>query len=138
MMRCFLHSQRRNLRTSPEIRRLFKLNWDRIDGNFRRSRAVRDTFEARASKLLGSKRVMVVVSEDGFDEISPCFKTKVFEIDEEGTEKHYDISPADYGIESCNDNDLAGGTASENAKIALDLLTGKGNVSVKHAVCLKS
>lgn len=93
---------------------------------------------ARASKLLGSKRVMVVVSEDGFDEISPCFKTKVFEIDEEGTEKHYDINPADYGIEPCNDNDLAGGTASENAKIALDLLTGKGNVSVKHAVCLNA
>lgn len=45
MMRFFLHSQRRNLRSSPEIRRLFKLSWDRIDGNFRRSRAVRDTFE---------------------------------------------------------------------------------------------
>lgn len=45
MMRFFLHTQRRNLRTSPEIRRLFKLNWDRIDGNFRRSRAIRDTFE---------------------------------------------------------------------------------------------
>lgn len=45
MMRFFLHSQRRNLRTSPEIRRLFKLNWDLIDDTFRRSRAVRDTFE---------------------------------------------------------------------------------------------
>lgn len=45
MMRFFLHSQRRNLRTSPEIRRLFKLNWDRIDANFRKSRAIRDTFE---------------------------------------------------------------------------------------------
>lgn len=45
MMRFFLHSQRRNLRTSPEIRRLFKLNWDRIDDEFRRSRGIRDTFE---------------------------------------------------------------------------------------------
>lgn len=45
MMRFFLHSQRRNLRTSPEIRKLFKLNWDRIDDGFRRSRAIRDTFE---------------------------------------------------------------------------------------------
>jgi [protein-PII] uridylyltransferase len=45
MMRFFLHSQRRNLRTSPEIRRLFKLSWDRIDEGFRRSRAIRDTFE---------------------------------------------------------------------------------------------
>jgi [protein-PII] uridylyltransferase len=45
MMRFFLHSQRRNLRTSPEIRKLFKLNWDRIDDGFRRSRDIRDTFE---------------------------------------------------------------------------------------------
>lgn len=45
MMRFFLHSQRRHLRTSPEIRRLFKLNWDLIDGNFRRSRANRETWE---------------------------------------------------------------------------------------------
>lgn len=45
MMRFFLHSQRRSLSTSPEIRRLFKLNWDRIDGNFRKNRAIRDTFE---------------------------------------------------------------------------------------------
>ena len=45
MMRFFLHSQRRNLRTSPEIRKLFKLNWDRIDGNFRGSKANSDTFE---------------------------------------------------------------------------------------------
>ena len=93
---------------------------------------------ARASKLLGAKRVMVVVSEDGFDEISPCFKTKVFEIDEDNTEKRYDINPADYGIEPCNDNDLAGGTAQENAVIALDLMEGKGNASVKHAVCLNA
>jgi anthranilate synthase/phosphoribosyltransferase len=81
---------------------------------------------------------MVVVSEDGFDEISPCFKTKVFEIDEDNTEKRYDINPADYGIEPCNDNDLAGGTAQENAVIALDLMEGKGNASVKHAVCLNA
>ncbi|MAS96404.1 MAG: [protein-PII] uridylyltransferase [Verrucomicrobiales bacterium] len=45
MMRFFLHSQRRHLRTSPEIRRLFKLNWDLVDGNFRRNRANRETWE---------------------------------------------------------------------------------------------
>lgn len=45
LMRFFLHTQRRNLRTSPEIRRLFKLNWDLIDGNFRRSKSNRETFE---------------------------------------------------------------------------------------------
>lgn len=45
MMRVFLHSQRRHLRTSPELRRLIKLNWNLIDGNFRRNKSVRETFE---------------------------------------------------------------------------------------------
>ena len=45
LMRFFLHTQRRHLRTSPEIRRLFKLNWHLIDGNFRRNKSNRETFE---------------------------------------------------------------------------------------------
>lgn len=45
LMRFFLHTQRRHLRTSPEIRRLFKLNWGLIDGNFRRNKSIRETFE---------------------------------------------------------------------------------------------
>lgn len=45
MMRFFRHSQRRHLRTSPEIRKLFRLSRDRIDADFRSSRANRDTFE---------------------------------------------------------------------------------------------
>ncbi|MDF1849582.1 MAG: [protein-PII] uridylyltransferase [Verrucomicrobiales bacterium] len=45
LMRFFLHTQRRHLRTSPDIRRLFKLNWNLIDGNFRRNRSNRETFE---------------------------------------------------------------------------------------------
>lgn len=45
LMRFFLHTQRRHLRTSPEIRRLFKQNWHLIDGNFRRNKSNRETFE---------------------------------------------------------------------------------------------
>lgn len=45
LMRFFLHTQRRHLRTSPEVRRLFKLNWNLIDGNFRRNKSNRETFE---------------------------------------------------------------------------------------------
>ncbi|MEX2579063.1 MAG: [protein-PII] uridylyltransferase [Verrucomicrobiales bacterium] len=45
MMRFFLHSQRRHLQTSPEIRRLFKQSWNLIDGNFRRNKAVSETLE---------------------------------------------------------------------------------------------
>ncbi len=45
MMRIFLHSQTRHLRTSPQIRRLFKQHWNQIDGNFRKSKSNRETFK---------------------------------------------------------------------------------------------
>ena len=91
---------------------------------------------ARAAKLLGAKRVMVVVSEDGFDEISPVVPTKVFEIDENGNEKKYLISPAEYGLSGCSDDELAGGSAEENAQLAFDILNGKGKRTLKAAVAL--
>ena len=45
MMRFFLHTQQRGLKTSPEIRRLFKDHWHHIDDKFRRSRTNREIFE---------------------------------------------------------------------------------------------
>lgn len=91
---------------------------------------------ARASKLLGAKRVMVVVSEDGFDEISPVSGTKIFEIDEDGKEKEYTIEPSQFGLSGCKDEYLSGGTSSENAQLALDILAGKGRRTLKAAVAL--
>ena len=44
MMRFFRYTQQRHLKLSPEIRRLFKQNWNRINGNFRRSKTNRDVF----------------------------------------------------------------------------------------------
>ncbi|UKI53413.1 MAG: anthranilate phosphoribosyltransferase [Treponema sp.] len=91
---------------------------------------------ARAAKLLGAKRVMVVVSEDGFDEISPVVGTKVFEIDEENKEKEYTIEPADFGLSGCKDEELSGGTGAENARLAMELLKGKGRRTLKAAIAL--
>jgi anthranilate synthase/phosphoribosyltransferase len=91
---------------------------------------------AHASKMLGSKRVMVVVSEDGFDEISPCVKTDVLEIDEDGNEKSYTIDPSEYGITGCSVDELSGGTGKENAELAQELLEGKGRKSLREAVAL--
>ena len=45
MMRFFLRTQQRGLKTSPEIRRLFKDHWHKIDAEFRYSRANREVFE---------------------------------------------------------------------------------------------
>ncbi|MCM1321487.1 MAG: bifunctional anthranilate synthase component II/anthranilate phosphoribosyltransferase [Bacteroides sp.] len=93
---------------------------------------------ARASKMLGSKRVMVVASEDGFDEISPCAPTDVFEIDENGNEKEYRITPQDFGIANCAAEELAGGTNVQNAELARALLDGKGSDALKYAVALNA
>lgn len=93
---------------------------------------------ARASKMLGAKRVMVVCSEDGFDEISPCAKTHVFEIDENDTEKIYEILPKSFGITDCNTDELNGGTAEENAVLALNLVQGKGLEAIREAVSLNA
>jgi anthranilate synthase/phosphoribosyltransferase len=91
---------------------------------------------AHASKMLGSKRVMVVVSDDGFDEISPCVKTTVYEINENGEERTYTIDPAEFGISDCSTGDLAGGTGKENAQLALELVEGRGRKSLREAVAL--
>lgn len=45
MMRYFLHKQRRGLRSSPELRKLFRLGGNLVDGNFRMNRSVRETWE---------------------------------------------------------------------------------------------
>lgn len=93
---------------------------------------------AEASKMLGSKRVMVVWSHDGFDEISPCAPTDIVEIDEDGKRKEYTIKPEDFGIRTCKIEELAGGDAHENATLALDMLSGNGRLSIISAVALNA
>ncbi|MCR5723720.1 MAG: bifunctional anthranilate synthase component II/anthranilate phosphoribosyltransferase [Treponema sp.] len=95
---------------------------------------------AHAAKSLGAKRVMVIASRDGFDEISPCQPTDVFQINEDGKEYRYTIDPAKYGItgESACEEQLAGGSAKENAAMALELLNGAGRPTLRAAVGLNA
>lgn len=96
---------------------------------------------AQASKLLGSRRVMVVHSDDGFDEISPCTKTNVAEIDEAGQLRTYSIKPEDFGISGCTTDGLGGGTGKENADIARGLMANPTDAKYKtifEAVCLNA
>jgi anthranilate synthase/phosphoribosyltransferase len=93
---------------------------------------------AKASKMLGSERVMVVCSEDGMDEISPCAKTDVIEIGSDGAEKRYSIDPTEFGITGCSGADLLGGDSRENAKLALDVLSGTGRRGILEAVALNA
>ncbi len=93
---------------------------------------------AEASKMLGSKRVMVISSDDGMDEISPAAKTSVIEIGEDGTTREYSIDPADFGITGCSLDDLLGGDAAENVRLARELLAGTGKRGLLAAVALNA
>ena len=97
---------------------------------------------AHAAKALGAKRVMVIASRDGFDEISPCEPTDVFQINEDGKEYRYTIDPTQYGISAANGNanvdELVGGSGADNAALALEVLNGKGRPTIKAAVGLNA
>lgn len=93
---------------------------------------------AHAAKALGAKRVMVICSRDGYDEISPIAPTDVYQIDEKGQEKRYVIDPSAFGISDCREEELCGGNGAENAKLAMDLLNGNGRKAIKAAVGLNT
>ena len=93
---------------------------------------------ARAAKALGAKRVMVIHSRDGYDEISPCAPTDVFQINEDGKEYRYVIEPAKFGITGADENELEGGNGADNAKLAMEVLQGGGRKSIRAAVGLNA
>ena len=73
---------------------------------------------------LGVKRAMVVYGNDRLDEISLSAKTTVCEI-ANGEFKNYVLDPKEFGFEICNLQDVTGGDAKENARIAKDILNGE-------------
>lgn len=93
---------------------------------------------ARAAKTLGAKRVLVICSQDGYDEISPCAKTDAMFIDENGKETVFVLNPAAYGVEGCVEEELNGGDGVFNANLALDVLNGTGRKTIKEAVALNT
>ncbi len=93
---------------------------------------------AHAAKALGAKRVMVIHSRDGFDEISPCQPTDVFQINEDGKEYRYVIDPSKFGISGTSEDELEGGTGADNAKLAMEVLKGGGRNTIRAAVGLNA
>lgn len=93
---------------------------------------------ARAAKALGAKRVMVVASDDGYDEISPCALTSVYQINADGKEYAYTINPQDFGITDAVEEELMGGDGAENANLAREVLAGKGRKTIRYAVALNA
>lgn len=93
---------------------------------------------ARAAKSLGAKRVMVISSDDGYDEISPCAKTNAYIIDEKGNEATFVIDPLKFGITEAYPEELVGGSGEENAALGLEILNGRGRKTIRYAVALNA
>ena len=79
---------------------------------------------ANVLKNLGSTQAMVVHGLDGLDEITTTARTRVSEL-KNGQVTDYEIDPRDFGFPLAQKQDLAGGTAEENAHLVLDILEGK-------------
>ena len=79
---------------------------------------------ANVLKNQGCETAMVVSGLDGIDEISVCDRTKVSHL-ENGIIKDYFIEPGDFGMNRSTRENITGGTSAENAKIALDILSGR-------------
>lgn len=66
----------------------------------------------------------MIVNGGGMDEISICGETAVLEV--KGDEFYeYTISPADFGMEEAEPDEICGGTPNENAAIMISILKGE-------------
>ena len=93
---------------------------------------------ARAARLLGVRRVLVVHGADGLDEISVTGVTHVVEIGEDDQSHAYLFDPAACGIALGTLEDLKGGDAAANAALARELLAGGGRPALRDAVALNA
>jgi anthranilate phosphoribosyltransferase len=73
--------------------------------------------------MLGSVHALIVHGSDGLDEVTTTGTTAVWEL--QGNERReWMIDPAELGIRRADPTELKGGTPRENAKIALEVLSG--------------
>ena len=93
---------------------------------------------ARAARMLGVRRVLVVHGADGQDEISVTGITHVVEIGEDDQCHEYLFDPAACGISLAAMEELKGAGAAGNAALARELLAGGGRPALRDAVALNA
>lgn len=81
-------------------------------------------FTAQTLRNLGEKQALIVHGSDGTDEITNTGETYITEL-KDGEIVEYTIVPEIFGMKRCKLSDLQGGSAQENAKIGLDIFSGK-------------
>ena len=93
---------------------------------------------ARAARLLGVRRVLVVHGRDGQDELSVTGPSLMVEIGEDDRLESREFDPASCGIARASLAQLRGGSAADNAAIARELLAGGGEGALRDAVALNA
>src|SRR5258707_12347790 len=78
---------------------------------------------AEALSMLGLHRALVVHGLDGLDEITITGPTRIAEA-REGSLRTYEVTPEEFGLKRASLEDIAGGTAGENATIIREHLNG--------------
>ena len=86
---------------------------------------------------LGVNKALVVYGQDGLDEISMSSPTTICEV-RNGWVRNYEIKPEDFGFERCSKEELVGGSAEENAKITMNILTGKEQGPKRNVVLMNA
>jgi len=84
----------------------------------------RTEFLARAMRELNVERAMVVASHDGLDEISVCAPTQITEL-KDGEIVTYEVTPEQLGLRTARIEDIAGGDATDSARIIRAVLNGE-------------
>ena len=93
---------------------------------------------ARAARLLGVRRVLVVHGADGQDEVSVTGPTRMVEIGADDECRVSEFDPASCGIAPASLDELKGGDAAHNAALARTLLGGGGRPALRDAVAVNA
>ncbi|MBD5139584.1 MAG: bifunctional anthranilate synthase component II/anthranilate phosphoribosyltransferase [Ruminococcus sp.] len=91
---------------------------------------------AKVLMNLGVKGAMIVYG-GGLDEVTVSGVTTVCELRDRKLIK-YEINPEDYGIKIAPKSEIVGGSPEDNAKITLDILTGKEKGAKRDIVLLNA
>jgi len=86
---------------------------------------------------LGVRHALVVHGLDGLDEISVSDRTKVSHL-REGRVNNYTLKPEDLKVKKAKKEDILGGTVNENAKIAVNVLTGEERGAKRDVVLMNA
>jgi anthranilate phosphoribosyltransferase len=78
---------------------------------------------AEVLDLLGAEHALIVHSQDGLDEISPCAPTEVNET-RLGVRRTYTIEPEQFGMRRASTDEVRGGTVEANLAIGQRVLDG--------------